>query len=141
VDKHLARYLHLFGEDNFIFTPRLSFHFIPSSAVYEISDTFDVVPVYSVDFGTRQPPRAFFQETFQDMKEFSDADARSGYIYSWGRAFENERAVAFSFSHDGKSYRAFHDKIDHETTSCRDTPTWTRYIALPVSPGNLTRYL
>ncbi|MDR1356465.1 MAG: 6-bladed beta-propeller [Tannerellaceae bacterium] len=110
IDKHMASYFYVIDASNFGSASSPTFHFSSSDTVYGFTPDYVTYPKYVLDFGKHHTPTAFYNERYEDIRDFSIKAAGMSYIYAYGNFYENDYAAAFSFRNDDKTYWVTYDK-------------------------------
>ncbi|MDR2916491.1 MAG: 6-bladed beta-propeller [Tannerella sp.] len=114
VDKHMAQYFHVFGGRNFNRFSRLSFVSSPEHIIYEITDDWETIPLYKIDFGKNQTPESFYEKDYSDIADFATKAISNGYIYMLMNLVEDDKYIFFSNRYNDKTYWSVYDKKTHK---------------------------
>ncbi len=108
------RYMHVFDKTNF-FVYADSLRFLNAFDYYihnvDVSkNSFNIKPRYFVDFGKHKIPKTFFEQPFNDYREYIMALEKSNYAYQIFGFFENKSNVYFTFAHQDNYYMVIYSK-------------------------------
>ena len=107
-------YMNMFDKTNFfVYQDSLRFLNAFDYNIYNIEitqNTFEIEPRYYIDFGKFEIPKSFFEQEFNDIREYHTSLEKTHYAHQIMGFIENKDNVFFAFKQKDNRYLAIYCK-------------------------------
>lgn len=121
INKKLANYFFILEANNFNFNQNgHSFFSCSSDTIYNITEDWQAIPRYAINFGKNHPPKTFLEEEYADIADFANQAQKNDYIYFINNISENPTHIIFSYKRGKENYWAIYNKSKAQLTTGKE---------------------
>ena len=110
VNKKLASYFYILENNNFnYYKDGLLFFSSPIGEIYYINNKNNLETAYTIDFGSHNVPKEFYNGSFNNIREFVTEAEKHDYVFAPHSFASNNQNILLSYLYKKRSYWTFYN--------------------------------